>query len=48
MVANIDTFVKLFVSSTSEIRETVLEIFAYISDINTNSRLALAKHPFLI
>ena len=45
---HLDVFAKLFVSSTPEIKETVLEILAYVSDLNSNSRTALAKHPYLL
>ena len=48
VVENLDVFVKLFVSSTQEVKETVLEILAYISDLSTNSRTALAKHPYFM
>lgn len=48
VIDNLDVFAKLFVSSTPEIKETVLEILAYISDLSSNSRTALARHPYLV
>lgn len=48
VVANLETFVKLYAVAVPEVRETLLEIFAFVSEINTNSRLALARQPVLI
>lgn len=39
---------KLYAVAVPEVRETLLEIFAFVSEINTNSRLALARQPVLI